>query len=214
MNVFEAVKEGVTTRQAAEMYGIAVRRNGMACCPFHKDKNPSMKLDKRFHCFGCQADGDVIDFVARFYDLGLKEAAEKLTADFGIQYDTKGKGPPQRVSVRKRISDIKKIRNAQQRCFRVLSDYHSLLVQWAEEYRPRQEGEEWHPLFVEALQKREYTGYLLDILLDGTEEEKDLLLAEHGKEVQQLEQRISEYPASRAPGRAQCGRSHGAVQER
>ena len=57
MNVFEAVKESVATRQAAEMYGITVRRNGMACCPFHKDKNPSMKLDKRFHCFGCQAEG-------------------------------------------------------------------------------------------------------------------------------------------------------------
>ena len=214
MNVFEAVKESVATRQAAEMYGIAVRRNGMACCPFHKDKNPSMKLDKRFHCFGCQADGDVIDFVARFYDLGLKEAAEKLAADFGIQYDTKGKGPPQRASVRKKISDIKKIRSAQQHCFRVLSDYYNLLVQWAEEYRPRQVGEEWHPLFVEAIQKREYTGYLLDILLDGTEEEKAILLAEHGKEVQQLEQRISGYPASRAPGRTQRGRSHGAVQER
>ena len=29
MNVFEAVKEAVTTRQAAEAYGIPVRRNGM-----------------------------------------------------------------------------------------------------------------------------------------------------------------------------------------
>ena len=61
MNVFESVKENVTARQAAEMYGIRVNRNGMACCPFHDDKNPSMKVDKRFHCFGCQEDGDVID---------------------------------------------------------------------------------------------------------------------------------------------------------
>ena len=186
----------------------------MACCPFHNDKNPSMKLDKRFHCFGCQADGDVIDFVARFYDMGLKEAAEKLADDFGIQYDTNGKGPPQRVSVRKKISDIRKIRNAEQHCFRVLSDYYNLLVQWAQEYRPQQPGEEWHPLFVEAMQKREYVGYLLDILLDGTEEEKAILLADHGKEVQQLEQRISEYPAGRAPGRAERGRGHGAGPER
>ena len=35
----------VTTRQAAEHYGIRVNRNGMACCPFHNDKTPSMKLD-------------------------------------------------------------------------------------------------------------------------------------------------------------------------
>ena len=53
MNVFEAVKQSVTTRQAAEHYGIHVNRNGMACCPFHNDKTPSMKLDRRYHCFGC-----------------------------------------------------------------------------------------------------------------------------------------------------------------
>lgn len=51
MNVFEAVKQSVTTRQAAEHYGIRVGRNGMACCPFHNDKTPSMKLDRRYHCF-------------------------------------------------------------------------------------------------------------------------------------------------------------------
>ncbi|MEF2729923.1 MAG: CHC2 zinc finger domain-containing protein, partial [Faecalibacterium sp.] len=57
MNVFEAVKQSVTTRQAAEHFGIRVGRNGMCVCPFHADKNPSMKVDRRFHCFGCQADG-------------------------------------------------------------------------------------------------------------------------------------------------------------
>ena len=78
MNVFEAVKEGVTARQAAELYGIRTRKDGMACCPFHDDRHPSMKLDKRYHCFGCQADGDVIDFTAGLFGLGLKDAAEKL----------------------------------------------------------------------------------------------------------------------------------------
>ena len=44
MNIFEAVKQSVTTRQAAESYGIRVNKNGMAVCPFHRDKNPSMKV--------------------------------------------------------------------------------------------------------------------------------------------------------------------------
>ncbi len=77
LNVFEAVKQSVTTRQAAEYYGIHVGRNGMACCPFHNDKTPSMKLDRRYHCFGCGADGDVIDFAAALYGLGKKEAAPR-----------------------------------------------------------------------------------------------------------------------------------------
>ena len=50
----------------------------MACCPFHDDKHPSMKVDRRFHCFGCQADGDVIDFAARLFDLSGVEAAKRI----------------------------------------------------------------------------------------------------------------------------------------
>ena len=84
MNVFEAVKQSVTTRQAAEHYGIHVGRNGMACCPFHNDKTPSMKLDRRYHCFGCGTDGDVIDFAAALYGLGKKEAAVQLLS---FQFD-------------------------------------------------------------------------------------------------------------------------------
>ena len=37
MSIFEAVKQTVTTRQAAERYGIRVERNGMCRCPFHDD---------------------------------------------------------------------------------------------------------------------------------------------------------------------------------
>ena len=91
MNVFEVVKQTVTTRQAVEMYGIRVNRHGMAVCPFHNDRNPSMKVDKRFHCFACQADGDAVDFVSRLFGLPSKEAAMKLADDFGICYDSRQK---------------------------------------------------------------------------------------------------------------------------
>ena len=84
MSIFQAVKEQVTTREAAEYYGIQVKRNGMARCIFHDDRNPSMKLDRRYHCFGCQADGDVIDFVGKMFGLTPYEAASKLAVDFGI----------------------------------------------------------------------------------------------------------------------------------
>ena len=70
-----------------------ISANGMAVRPFHKDKNPGLKVDKRFHCFGCRADG-------------------------------------------------------------------------------------WNPLFVEAMQKREYVGYLLDTLLTGTKEVPGQIIVE------------------------------------
>lgn len=78
MNVFAVVKENVTARQVAMQYGIKINRSGLACCPFHKDKTPSMKIDKRYYCFGCGDTGDAIDFVAKYFGLAPKEAAMKI----------------------------------------------------------------------------------------------------------------------------------------
>ena len=50
-NVFEAVEQSVTTRQAALVSGSSVGRIGMACCPFHDDRHPSMKVDRRLPLF-------------------------------------------------------------------------------------------------------------------------------------------------------------------
>ena len=84
MNVFEAVKQSVTTRQAAEHYGIRVGGNGVVGCLFHNDEIPSVKVDRGYGGFGCGADGDVIDFAAALYGLRKKEAAVQLAQDFGL----------------------------------------------------------------------------------------------------------------------------------
>lgn len=186
-NVFEAVKQSVSTREAAEFYGIKVRRNGMACCPFHDDKNPSMKVDQRFHCFGCGEDGDVIDFTAKLFDLSPKEAAEKLAQDFGLIYDSQA--PPRRRYVRQK-NEAQKFREDRQRCYRVLSDYYYLLKKWEADRSPKTPEEEPHPRFVEAIQKRTYVEYLLDLFLYESEEEQKAWIAEHTAEIIHLERRL------------------------
>ena len=186
-NVFEAVKQSVSTREAAAFYGIEVKRNGMACCPFHDDKNPSMKVDQRFHCFGCGADGDVIDFTAKLFDLSPKEAAEKLAQDFGLIYDSQA--PPRRRYVRQK-TEAQKIREDRQRCYRVLSDYYYLLKKWEADNSPRTPEEEPHPRFVEAIQKKTYVEYLLDLFLYESEEEQKAWIAEHTAEITHLERRL------------------------
>ena len=191
MNVFGAVKPNISTRQAAEMYGIKVNRNGMAVCPFHNDKNPSMKVDKRFHCFACQADGDVIDFVSRLCGLPCKEAAMKLADDFGISYDSRHK-PTVRPHIREPTAE-QLYQKEEARCYRVLTDYFHLLRRWETQHAPKQPDDVWHPLFVEALQRKSHIEYLIDTLIDGTKEEKQALVAEQRKEVMKLEQRIAEY---------------------
>ena len=186
-NVFEAVKQSVSTREAAAFYGIKVKRNGMVCCPFHDDKNPSMKVDQRFHCFGCGADGDVIDFTAKLFDLSPKEAAEKLAQDFGLIYDSQA--PPRRRYVRQK-TEAQKFREDRQRCYRVLSDYYYLLKKWEADRSPRTPEEEPHPRFVEAIQKKSYVEYLLDLFLYESEEEQKAWIAEHTAEITHLERRL------------------------
>ena len=186
-NVFEAVKQSVSTREAAALYGIEVKRNGMACCPFHDDKNPSMKVDQRFHCFGCGADGDVIDFTAKLFDLSPKEAAEKLAQDFGLIYDSQA--PSRRKYVRQK-TEAQQFREDRQRCYRVLSDYYYLLKKWEADNSPRTPEEEPHPRFVEAIQKKTYVEYLLDLFLYESEEEQKAWIAEHTAEITHLERRL------------------------
>ena len=93
-SLYARIKQTVTTRQAAERYGLSVNRSGMTRCPFHEDHNPIMKVDDRFYCFGCGTSGDVIDFTARLFGISLKNAAQKLSADFGINvFSYVGSGP-------------------------------------------------------------------------------------------------------------------------
>ncbi len=187
-NVFEAVKQSVSTREAAEFYGIKVSRTGMACCPFHDDKNPSMKLNEEyFYCFGCGATGDVIDFTAKLFNLSPKEAAEKLAQDFGLIYDSQA--PPRRRYVRQK-TEAQQFREDRQRCYRVLSDYYHLLKKWESDHSPRTPEEEPHPRFVEAIQKKTYVEYLLDLFLYESEEEQKAWIAEHTAEITHLERRL------------------------
>ena len=187
-SVFEAVKGSVTVREAAQMYGIEVNRSGMACCPFHDDKNPSMKLNEEyFYCFGCGATGDVIDFTARLYNLSPKEAAEKLAQDFGLAYDSQA--PPRRRYIRQK-TEAQKFKEDRDHAFRVLADYFHLLRKWETDYTPKTPEENPHPRFMEAIQRKDYVGYLMDFFLEDGPDEQKLWIAEHQSEIDQLERRV------------------------
>ena len=215
MNVFEAVKQSVTTRQAAERYGIHVNRNGMCVCPFHNDKNPSMKVDRRFFCVGCGATRDVIDFVSRLHGIGSKEAALMLAQDFSIPYEDGRNARKQPIRPRlRRESEEQKFKRMERHCFRVLSDYYHLLRRWKEEYAPRQPDEAWHPRFTEALQNMSRLEYLMDVLLSGELPERAALITDCGKEVRNLERRMAELTAGNTAGTKEHGRQRRAAPER
>ena len=88
MDLFTQVKMAVSVKEAAEYYGLEVKRGNMVCCPFHNDRTPSMKLNEDYlYCFGCGATGVVIDLVAKLFNLSSYDAAKKLVYDFGIDPD-------------------------------------------------------------------------------------------------------------------------------
>ncbi|HEY8742169.1 MAG TPA: CHC2 zinc finger domain-containing protein [Chloroflexota bacterium] len=66
-------------------YGVGLQQHGLlllGCCPFHDDHEPSLLVDPRddhFHCFGCRAHGDVLDFIQRMERLDFRRALTLLT---------------------------------------------------------------------------------------------------------------------------------------
>ena len=196
MNQFESVKAAVTLRQAAEHYGLTVSRNGMTCCPFHKDRHPSMKLNKDyFFCFGCGASGDVIDFTARLFGISLKDAAQKLTADFGICSK-----PPVQSGIPNCHAEPSHDR--ERLCIYVLRDYLRHLRIWQLRYHLEKLGDPIHPRFAEAMKTLPTVNYLLDCLLGN-----DRLLARQTAEVLCREghiQRLSEYLGTLSEKEREC----------
>ena len=209
MSIFEAVKQSVTTRQAAERYGIRVERNEMCRCPFHEDKTPSMKLDRRYYCFGCGATGDVIDFVSRLRGIGSKEAAILLAQDFAIPYEN---GAGKTSKPRQQNTDEQNYQHMERYCFRVLLDYYRLLCRWKED-TPQTPEDGFDPRFVEALQRISLIEYLLDELLCGDIQARASVVIEYGEEVRKLEQRMAELAAADEAAAQNSGWQYSAADE-
>lgn len=90
--ILETQKAEIDLSAVIQASGVELQRQGARArgrCPFHDDRNPSLSVytdgrgHQRFHCFGCHADGDVIDFVRQKYSLSFKEALDHLGIRLG-----------------------------------------------------------------------------------------------------------------------------------
>ena len=162
MDLFTQIKMAVSVKEAVEYYGLEVNRGNMVCCPFHNDRTPSMKLnDDYFYCFGCGIHGDVIDLVARLFNLSSYDAAKKLAYDLGINPDK----PPATAALRKpKYPLAKAFQREELHCQRVLRDYLHLLERWKVQCSPKTPEDTIDDRFVEACQMLDYIEDLADIL--------------------------------------------------
>ena len=80
----EAIKNAHDLRAVIESYDIKLKKKGsnyVGLCPFHQEKTPSFTVNPKtnlYHCFGCNAGGDVIGFICKKDDISFREAIEKL----------------------------------------------------------------------------------------------------------------------------------------
>ena len=196
MSVFEDVKAYISADTVISDYGVKIGRNGMACCPFHTDKHPSMKVDKEhYHCFGCGAHGDVISFVAQMEGLSNYDAACKIIDDYRLPIETMGQ-----VSAKEREEFFK----AQEQKIHIIS-IKKEFDKWVDE--KIHELKECEALIEEAresilrtgpgtafisngfaymLHKEPVIGYWLDILCMGDDADKRSLFLEEREEVSRI----------------------------
>lgn len=205
MSIFTEVKEVVSAKDAAFNYGVKVKKNGMCCCPFHDDKHPSMKVDKRYHCFVCGADGDVINFVQNMFGLDALGSAKKLINDFRLNIATE----PKKESIKEHLERTRaeqarerkaNIEAAFQSWFRetcyIYSEYHQYLYRWKQEYSPVRTVEDIDIRYVEACQQLDFISNRLDDMwFNWTEAEKKEFFLSGREEVKRIEERVREIRA-------------------
>ncbi len=204
MNLFETLKDQVSVPQAADYYGLKIFPGNKVCCPFHRDKHPSMKLNpKYYYCFGCQAGGDVIALVANLFEISSYNAAKKLAYDFGIDANSTDRYAKPSEPHK---SAYQQAKDNETRCQRVICDYLHLLEHWAVKYSPQNPDEEFHPHYVEYAQMYSHIEDLADkltfsdaetrqkiaelLLADGTIEKLENYVKKYAKENRNHEQEI------------------------
>ena len=192
MNLFETVRTNVKAVDVVLMAGFQPNRSKMICCPFHNDKHPSMKVDRRYFCFGCGVKGDAVDFVANYYGLSLKEAAEKIISDFGLTYNNTGYAEGVRKPIAAKRSEYQIWAEKKQELFAHLSSLHEQLREMKMRYAPKdREDSEWSPLFVMAAKELTYVEYLYDYcMFEATEDELKRKIDEITKEMEKIEKRM------------------------
>jgi DNA primase len=90
---FKHVRENADFQTILNHYGIETKKDGTkagqvkALCPFHDDTKPSLKVNlerKIYHCFPCEAKGNVLDFVMAREGCEIREAAKIVVDVCGI----------------------------------------------------------------------------------------------------------------------------------
>lgn len=183
--------------EVVRFYGLQINRSGMALCPFHEEKTPSLKLyDDHYYCFGCGASGDCTGFVARLFDISQKEAAKKISYDLGLcLFDDREIAVPVNERLRAENDYHMWLKNANL----AVSEYLIKLTMWRKQYTPQNQWESLNSLFVESLTKMDYIEHLTDVLTYGTDKEKRQLYESCREDIMKIREHLNQIAAKEHP---------------
>lgn len=117
MNEVEEIKDRINIVDLVGQYVQLSRagNNYKGVCPFHREKTPSFMVSSEkqiFKCFGCDAGGDIFEFIQRIENLTFPEALEMLASRAGVILPQQKKNPvqyKQEIDIKTKIYKINKL---------------------------------------------------------------------------------------------------------
>ena len=170
----DKIKQNISMQDVFIRYGLKLGKRGAICCPFHREKTPSFKIyqnGKKFHCFGCGEDGDVISFAMKYYGITYGQAITRLSSEFGIPIEGER---PLTIKERVKIQETRKKRKQEEEFFETernrLFDAYSLACDEFTRlegnligHKPKTVTDPFNELYCEALHKLPYQRYKCDM---------------------------------------------------
>ena len=165
------IKSRLKMPEILAYYGFKTDRANRIPCPFHngKDNNCGVKQDY-IHCFVCDESADQIWFVRKYFNLDFIEAITKLNDDFNLCLPIGEKmSRRKQIDMAKRSYEMRKKREETTNEENRLRDNYYKALEYFEKlekhkviYKPKNESEELHPLFVEAIKNYELAKHRLE----------------------------------------------------
>lgn len=126
----EQLKETHSIQSVVASYGLKVNRAGFTACPFHNENTPSMKIYKdSYHCFGCDASGDIFSFTQRMNHCDFKTAFMMLGGTYEKPtFESKLALRKIEQEKKKRLEEETELKAKKNRCNKLIDEYRDRLT--------------------------------------------------------------------------------------
>lgn len=164
MSISDEIKSRITMADIFSAYGFEPDRGGFIRCPFHSEKTPSLSVydhGKKWKCFGCNEQGDVISFVMKLYGINFGQAVLRINEDFGLGL-CNGRPDRRKVSeIAKKKAQEQADKRALMNTLNELSAYRRFLWHIFLTQKPKSIDDQPSKDFIFALKELDYLDYYI-----------------------------------------------------